>query len=109
MNHLFLEEESKQKFFRKWLIFASAGSILIAAGVILVSWSTLMVSTGAAFWKWFACGVGSTSVLMAGVAVYGNGIKNRILYETINNLQRQKHRIENGKTTGAEKSRVRRT
>jgi hypothetical protein len=53
--------------------------------------------------------VGSTSVLMAGVAVYGNGIKNRILYETINNLQRQKHRIENGKTTGAEKSRVRRT
>jgi hypothetical protein len=70
MNHL-----------QTWRIFSPLGLTLVGFGASLLGHSIELKTTGASSLVWFVWGTVSLIVLNAGLAVFGDAIKHRVLYE----------------------------
>jgi len=64
--------------YRKWMILAIAGLLLIGFGVSLVGESILIKSQTDNFWIWGAWGTLALIVLNAGVSLFGQAVIERI-------------------------------
>lgn len=69
------------KHYRTWRLFAPLGLTVIGLGATLLGHSVGLKSGGAAFWAWFGWGTLSLVVLNAGVALFGEAVKHRALFE----------------------------
>lgn len=64
-----------------WRIFSPLGLALVGFGASLLGYSIELKTTGANELVWFIWGTVSLIVLNAGLAVFGDAIKHRVLYE----------------------------
>ena len=71
----------KQKNYRKWLITAPLGLVLVGAGLSLLGDAIGYRSSGAPFWHWFAYGTLALSVFNAGLSIFGQAVIFRVRYE----------------------------
>jgi hypothetical protein len=67
--------------YQKWLLFAPLGLATIGLGASLLGHSIGLKVQGATPLTWFAWGTVSLAVLNAGVAVFGDAVKHRVLHE----------------------------
>jgi hypothetical protein len=67
--------------FQKWQRFAPLGLATIGFGASLLGYSIQIKTEGAPTLTWFIWGTLSLLVLNAGVAVFGDAVKHRVLYE----------------------------
>jgi hypothetical protein len=67
----------------KWLLFSPLGLTLIGFGITLVTDAARAKNAGE---PWFWYGTAALCVLNAGVAIFGEGVKNAVLLE----LERRK-------------------
>ncbi len=67
--------------FYKWLAEAIGGLILIGFGLSLFGQSVIYKSKGESVKKWFLWGTISLIVVNAGICVFGDAVKTRMLYE----------------------------
>jgi hypothetical protein len=72
---------------QKWQRFSPLGLALVGAGASMLGHSIELKTTGAALLVWFIWGTLSLIVLNAGLAVFGEAIKHRVLFE----LQGERH------------------
>jgi len=68
--------------FYKWLIESILGMILIGFGLSFFGQVVIYKSSGEPLRKWFLWGTISLIVVNAGICVFGDAIKQRIVYET---------------------------
>ena len=67
--------------FRKWLLMAPLGLVLVGAGLCVFGEALLMKYNNAPFWDWFWWGTGGLAIINAGISVVGKAIIHRIRYE----------------------------
>jgi hypothetical protein len=67
--------------YRKWLLFAPLGLAVIGLGASLLGHSIGLKTQGATTLTWFIWGTVSLVVLNAGVALFGDAVKHRVLHE----------------------------
>jgi hypothetical protein len=67
--------------FQKWRLFAPLGLATIGFGASLLGHSIQIKTEGATTLTWFVWGTVSLIVLNAGVAVFGDAVKHRVLHE----------------------------
>lgn len=65
----------------RWLVFSPLGLALIGFGASLLGHSIELKTEGAGLAVWFWWGTFSLVVLNAGVAVFGDAVKHRVLFE----------------------------
>ncbi|NOK79045.1 MAG: hypothetical protein GFH24_608434n2 [Chloroflexi bacterium AL-N5] len=66
---------------QRWLIFSPLGLALIGFGASMLGYSIELKTLGADTVTWFIWGTFSLIVLNSGVAVFGEAVKHRLLYE----------------------------
>jgi hypothetical protein len=66
---------------RKWRMFAPFGLVLIGCGASILGEAISQKLDSAPFWTWFWWGTAALVVLNAGVAVFGEAVKCRVLLE----------------------------
>ena len=66
---------------RRWLLFSPLGLTLIGFGASLLGHSIQLKTLGAGLTTWFWWGTFSLIVLNAGVCVFAEGVKARVLLE----------------------------
>lgn len=66
---------------QKWRLFSPLGLALVGLGASLLGHSIELKTSGAATLLWFSWGTVSLVVLNAGLAVFGDAIKHRVLFE----------------------------
>jgi hypothetical protein len=67
--------------FRKWQLFAPLGLALIGLGLSLLGHSIGIKISGASSLVWFSWGTVSLLCINAGIAIFGEALKARVLYE----------------------------
>ena len=67
--------------FKKWRIYAPLGLALIGLGLSFLGHSIQIKTQAAEFWTWFIWGTVSLVITNAGIAVFGDAVKHRVLYE----------------------------
>lgn len=65
----------------KWRTFAPLGLTLVGFGVSVVSHTVERRVAGASFGDWFVWGTAGLILLNAGLALFGESIKHRVLFE----------------------------
>jgi hypothetical protein len=71
----------KNILLRKWRWLAPLGLTLIGFGASLLGEAIILKASNHGFWDWFVSGTVALVVLNAGVAVFGEAVKTRALYE----------------------------
>ena len=69
------------RHYQTWRAFAPLGLGVIGLGATLLGHSIGLNSGGAPFWTWFLWGTLSLVVLNSGVALFGEAVKHRTLFE----------------------------
>ncbi|MGL4610476.1 MAG: hypothetical protein ACRCYY_12490 [Trueperaceae bacterium] len=67
--------------YKKWRLFAPLGLAVIGLGASLLGHSIGLKTQGASLGTWFLWGTLSLLILNAGVAIFGEAVKHRILFE----------------------------
>jgi hypothetical protein len=70
-----------KRHFRKWLIQAPLGLVLVGAGFSITIEGGLMRYDHAPFLEWFIVGTFGLIVFNSGLSVFGNAILHRVRYE----------------------------
>jgi hypothetical protein len=65
-----------------WSTNAPRGLLLIGAGVSIVGQAIVLKAQHKAGWQWFPMGFLGLIVLNSGVAMFGESVKHRTLYES---------------------------
>lgn len=73
------------RHYRRWLIQAPLGLILVGLGVSLVSEAAMLKYDEAATWAWVSYGTIALVVLNSGLCVFGDSILHRMRYENNKN------------------------
>ncbi|MEO8394491.1 MAG: hypothetical protein ABI700_15970 [Chloroflexota bacterium] len=68
--------------YEAWSTNAPRGLLLIGAGVSIVGQAIVLKAQRKAGWKWFLMGFLGLIVLNSGVAIFGESVKQRTLYES---------------------------
>ena len=68
--------------YESWSTNAPRGMLLIGAGVSIVGQAIVLKAQRKAGWKWFLMGFLGLIVLNSGVAIFGESVKQRTLYES---------------------------
>ena len=68
--------------YEAWSTNAPRGLLLIGAGVSIVGQAIVLKAQRRAGWKWFLMGFLGLIVLNSGVAIFGESVKQRTLYES---------------------------
>ena len=69
------------KHYQQWDELAPRGLILIGAGLSVIGQAIIVKSKGKGFLRWFIYGLIGLSLFNAGIALFGEAVKNRTLYE----------------------------
>ena len=72
---------------QKWRLFSPLGLALVGLGASILGHSIELKTTGATFMSWFVWGTMSLIVLNAGLAVFGDAVKHRVLFELTEQLE----------------------
>ncbi len=64
-----------------WQKLAPRGLVVIGAGLSIVLEAAGLKVKGAAFWRWFTLGTLGLAVFNWGIAIFGEAVKHRALYE----------------------------
>lgn len=67
--------------YAKWRLFAPLGLAIIGMGLSFLGHSIQIKTQGVGFWTWFLWGTVSLLVTNAGIAVFGDAVKHRVLFE----------------------------
>jgi hypothetical protein len=65
-----------------WSTNAPRGLLLIGAGISIVGQAIVLKAQRKAGWQWFLMGFLGLIVLNSGVAIFGESVKHRTLYES---------------------------
>jgi hypothetical protein len=68
--------------YEAWSTNAPRGLLLIGAGISIVGQAIVLKAQRKAGWKWFLMGFLGLIVLNSGVAIFGESVKQRTLYES---------------------------
>ncbi len=68
--------------YEAWSTDAPRGLLLIGAGITMVAQATVLKAQHKPGWRWFLLGALGVIALNAGVALFGEAIKHRTLYES---------------------------
>lgn len=71
----------KNKHYKRWLIQAPLGLILVGFGACLIAEAAMDKYEGAPLWQWVSYGTLSLVVFNSGLCVFGDAILHRIRYE----------------------------
>ncbi len=74
--------KSKTYHYKRWLIQAPLGLVLIGMGLCFVAESTVLKHSDAATWEWVLAGTISLIVVNSGLCVFGDSILHRVRYES---------------------------
>jgi hypothetical protein len=82
MQQNFVKEATgnSRSYYRKWILFAPVGLLLIGAGMCVFGTALFKMHSNAAFTDWFVWGTGSLILINGGVCFFGSAIKYSILY-----------------------------
>ncbi|MCS7018827.1 MAG: hypothetical protein RMJ87_08275 [Cytophagales bacterium] len=69
-----------RRLYRKWLMMAPLGLVLIGLGLSLFGEATMRKYAQADFWDWFTYGTLSLAVFNAGLSVFGEAVVCRSRY-----------------------------
>lgn len=69
-------------FYRRWLIQAPLGLILVGAGASMIAWASVLKYDHSPLWEWVGAGTAALVVFNAGLCVFGDAILHRVRYET---------------------------
>jgi len=75
-------EQAMDHHYEAWSTNAPRGLLLIGAGVSIVGQAIVLKAQRKAGWKWFLMGFLGLIVLNSGVAIFGESVKQRALYES---------------------------
>ncbi|MEM6527075.1 MAG: hypothetical protein AAF653_02210 [Chloroflexota bacterium] len=67
--------------YEQWSRLSAIGMLLIGMGASIIGHASWQKGTSKGFWRWFFTGSFGLVVLNAGVAVFGDAIKHRSMYE----------------------------
>lgn len=67
--------------YEQWNRNAPLGLICIGAGLSLVTHAAALKNQGRSFWRWGLLGTIGLVIVNSGVAIFGDSIKHRALYE----------------------------
>ncbi|HKK75795.1 MAG TPA: hypothetical protein VJ953_12030 [Saprospiraceae bacterium] len=70
-----------KRHYRRWLIQAPTGLVLIGFGASLVAEAAMTKYSGASTWNWVAYGTIALIVLNSGLSLFGDSILHRVRYE----------------------------
>lgn len=70
-----------KRHYRRWLIQAPAGLVLVGFGASLVAEAAMTKYSGASTWSWVAYGTIALIVLNSGLCLFGDSILHRVRYE----------------------------
>jgi hypothetical protein len=71
----------KQQYYRRWLIQAPIGLVLIGFGACLIAEAAMDKYEGAPLWQWVAYGTVALVVFNSGLSLFGDAILQRCRYE----------------------------
>ena len=71
----------KQQYYRRWLIQAPTGLVLIGFGACLIAEAAMDKYEGAPLWQWVAYGTVALVVFNSGLSLFGDAILQRCRYE----------------------------
>ena len=69
--------------FRRWLIQAPIGLVLIGMGLCFTIEAGFWKHQGASTWEWVLAGTGALIVLNSGISLFGDAILHRVRYERL--------------------------
>jgi hypothetical protein len=72
---------------KKWRLFAPLGLATIGFGVSVVGNAIGLKIAQASAWEWFAWGTAGLILTNAGIAMFGEAVKCRVLYEILYELK----------------------
>lgn len=67
--------------YEQWSRLSAIGMLLIGAGASFIAHAAWVKGSRKGFWNWFSVGTVGLTLLNAGLAVFGDAIKHRTLYE----------------------------
>ncbi len=70
------------KHYRRWLLQAPLGLVIIGFGACLIAESAHLKFSGADTFTWVAAGTGALIVFNSGLCIFGDSILHRIRYES---------------------------
>lgn len=71
----------KEKYYRRWLLRAPAGLVLIGFGACLIAEAAMDKYDGVPTWHWVAYGTVALVVFNSGLSIFGDSILQRARYE----------------------------
>lgn len=71
----------KEKYYRRWLLRAPVGLVLIGFGACLIAEAAMDKYDGAPTWQWVAYGTLALVVFNSGLSIFGDSILQRTRYE----------------------------
>lgn len=71
----------KQQYYRRWLLRAPIGLVLIGFGACLIAEAAMHKYSGAPNWEWVAYGTVALVVFNSGFSIFGDAILQRTRYE----------------------------
>ncbi|MCB0639664.1 MAG: hypothetical protein KDC54_23735 [Lewinella sp.] len=77
----------QRKYYRRWLLLAPAGLILVGFGACLIAESAMLKAGGAGTWTWVGAGTGSLIVFNSGLCLFGDAILQRMRYERLTEIR----------------------
>jgi hypothetical protein len=87
--------QQKSAYLRtKWLTLAPTGLVLLGSGVSLIGEALHLKIAQAGFWEWFGWGTLALVVFNAGVVVFGEAVKCRVMHEMMHHEQVLKPSLE---------------
>lgn len=72
---------NKQQYYRRWLLQAPIGLVLIGFGACLIAEAAMDKYDGAPVWQWVAYGTLALVVFNSGLSIFGDSILQRARYE----------------------------
>jgi hypothetical protein len=73
--------KEKNEYYKKWLIRAPLGLVIIGFGACLIAEAAIYKSSGASTWQWLAYGTIALIVFNSGLSIFGDAILQRMRYE----------------------------
>jgi hypothetical protein len=92
--------KTKWSLYKRWQIFAPTGLILTGMGLCLFGTANHLMHSGEPFFRWFIAGTISLVTFNSGLALFGEAVRCRTLYDLRKNLRKKKRRTKSRSIPG---------